>query len=88
MDRAEAAPDPKGLGFLAPAAFDDLVGLSRDVHILAADLTTAKFLWHWDGIGRALDSIIARLRQAPDGVSARRALGDLFVMLTDEDRWR
>jgi hypothetical protein len=88
MDRATAASDPKGLGFLAPAAFDDLVGLSRDVHSLSQDLTTAKFLWHWDSMGRSLDAIIARLRQAPDATTARRALDDLLVMLTDEDRWR
>lgn len=88
MDRARAAPDPKGLGFLSHKAFDDLVALTADVHDLAHDLTTAKFLWHWDSMGRSLDTIIARLRQAPDGVSARRALGDLAVMLTDEDRWR
>ena len=80
--------DPKGLGHLGPTAFDELLRLTRDVQCLAIDLTTAKFLWHWDSMARALDSIVARLRHAPDSPSAGRALTDLYIMLTDEDRWR
>ena len=88
MDRATVAPDPAGLGFLTPEAFDDLVGLRQDVQGLVTDLTTAKLHWRWDGIGRSLDRIIARLRQAPDGPTALSALKDLQDILTDEDRWR
>lgn len=88
MDRATIGPDPAGLGFLTPEAFESLSGLSRDVHGMAYDLNTAKFHSYWDGVGRSLDGIIDRLRNAPDGPTARNALYDLYVMLTDEDCWR
>lgn len=88
ISRAGAGPDPHGLGFLAPEAFEELLALTREVHDLAVDLTTAKFHWHWHNMARGLDGIILRLRRAPDGAAAVQALNELSIMLTDGDRWR
>lgn len=87
MERVALNPDPEGLGFLTPSAFDALLALTRDIHRLADDLTTAKFPWHWNGMAQAFDWIILRLDQAPDGPSAGLALNDLYILLTDEARW-